>query len=579
MSAGTWRPRAIDVGSVSYPLYLAGTASCPTAINRVPDPVRSRPVGVGSGSGSGSASASDKRTHLCAARGRHCVFRLGELSRRQPATKPSPSSSSPPAAAAAPRTARYPTVRAALGQPGRGPPHRHRPGREGWSAAIPAGESSPPRTERAGRDGRGHPSPRRAPPHLAPPVDAAQPEPPQSITFAGVRFARTCGGGSPTPSASVDATPRPVCDSSSFCPKVNGSSQIVITDSKVQKLGSSANYVKYYKGTVKFGKGLRIQTKASVLAFTSCDGEAAAALYVRLVAVNSPFTVKPLSYGRGIRRYREYTFLAVPPPSCLLSNYTDGFNDKTVSMKRFTEEFIKITGDIVRAIITLHCQGYWCSGLKGKHVCIYKMEKCTDAKIWSFCFAGGNEAKKSEDWVDLGKLLELAAKRNDSYTAEIEDLCKKLKNKTLRGMKVLKHSALLNVREKFENIIALNLFILVHVKNQPQVPSGDPEKDKIISELVKFMNASLQWAKAMPHWITQRSNYQAPTTETGLSFIDGLRDLFEHENEYIPEKVKQSQSEIQLVGRDPDLECQLRLNLEKIFLQAQNFVLELDIEY
>ncbi|XP_052137360.1 uncharacterized protein LOC127755733 [Oryza glaberrima] len=360
--------------------------------------------------------------------------------------------------------------------------------------------------------------------------------------------------------------------------QVNGSSQIVITDSKVQKLGSSANYVKYYKGTVKFGKGLRIQTKASVLAFTSCDGEAADALYVRLVAVNSPFTVKPLSYGRGIRRYREYTFLAVTPPSCLLSNYTDGFNDKTVSMKRFTEEFIKITGDIVRAIITLHCQGYWCSGLKGKHVCIYKMEKCTDAKIWSFCFAGGNEAKKSEDWVDLGKLLELAAKRNDSYTAEIEDLCKKLKNKTLRGMKVLKHSALLNVRENFENIIALNLFILVHVKNQPQVPSGDPEKDKIISELVKFMNASLQWAKAMPHWITQRSNYQAPTTETGLSFIDGLRDLFEHENEYIPEKVKQSQSEIQLVGRDPDLECQLRLNLEKIFLQAQNFVLELDIE-
>lgn len=105
-------------------------------------------------------------------------------------------------------------------------------------------------------------------------------------------------------------------------------------------------------------------------------------------------------------------------------------------------------------------------------------------------------------------------------------------------MKVLKHSALLNVREKFENIIALNLFILVHVKSQPQVPSGDPEKDKIISELVKFMNASLQWAKAMPHWITQSSNYQAPTTETGLSFIDGLRDLFEHENEYIPEKVR-----------------------------------------
>ncbi len=41
--------------------------------------------------------------------------------------------------------------------------------------------------------------------------------PPQStrcITFARVRFSRTCGGRSPTPSASVNATPRPVCDSS-----------------------------------------------------------------------------------------------------------------------------------------------------------------------------------------------------------------------------------------------------------------------------------------------------------------------------------------------------------------------------
>lgn len=63
--------------------------------------------------------------------------------------------------------------------------------------------------------------------------------------------------------------------------------------------------------------------------------------------------------------------------------------------------------DIVRAIITLHCQGYWCSGLKGKHICIYKMEKCTDAKIWSFCFAGMNLAKKKKcfDLYSQYKLL------------------------------------------------------------------------------------------------------------------------------------------------------------------------------
>lgn len=54
-------------------------------------------------------------------------------------------------------------------------------------------------------------------------------------------------------------------------------------------------------------------------------------------------------------------------------------------------------------------------------------------------------------------------------------------------MEALKHSALLSVCEKFENILTLNFYALVQPVGQQQVPCSDPEKSQVIADLNNFL--------------------------------------------------------------------------------------------
>lgn len=76
--------------------------------------------------------------------------------------------------------------------------------------------------------------------------------------------------------------------------------------------------------------------------------------------------------------------------------------------------------------------------------------------------------------------------------------------------------------ENFEKILALNLFVMVCIKNQPQFSTGDPAKDKIINDLVNFLVTDLKWVKETPNWICLKSNHQKPGDGTSLSFLDKL---------------------------------------------------------
>lgn len=120
-------------------------------------------------------------------------------------------------------------------------------------------------------------------------------------------------------------------------------------------------------------------------------------------------------------------------------------------------------------------------------------------------------------------------------------------------MDVLEHSAMRSVRDKFDNVLALNTFVLLHCKSQDETPSGpctissspsqadcQADREKSITLLKDRLNTNVDWISQLPTWIRKRIlelGFDLPTKNTFQGFIWNLRCLIEHENKYIPPEV------------------------------------------
>lgn len=102
---------------------------------------------------------------------------------------------------------------------------------------------------------------------------------------------------------------------------------------------------------------------------------------------------------------------------------------------------------------------------------------------------------------------------------------------------MLKHNALLTVQQNFENILALNLYMLVQSKDDFRSASQASGKCEAVAGLKKFINARHSWMNKIPWWIIETSGYQSKPKDTGRSFVDCLRDRVEHELSFIHKQV------------------------------------------
>lgn len=135
----------------------------------------------------------------------------------------------------------------------------------------------------------------------------------------------------------------------------------------------------------------------------------------------------------------------------------------------------------------------------------------------------------------------------------------------LGRVEILKHSALLSVRAKFDNIVALNTIALTRCKKSSQISSAAhkvnlqcsaPSKDNItamkqlycnssdksqtITSLEALLDSDVGWKSMVPTWIYKRKielGFQLPVRDTFRSFLWEIRCLYEHENKYSPPEV------------------------------------------
>lgn len=135
----------------------------------------------------------------------------------------------------------------------------------------------------------------------------------------------------------------------------------------------------------------------------------------------------------------------------------------------------------------------------------------------------------------------------------------------LGRVEVLKHSALLSVRAKFDNIVALNTIALTRCKKLSQISSVAPkaslhcsaspedsiiamkqlycnssDKSKTLTSLEALLDSDVGWKSMVPKWIGKRINelgFQLPKLNTFREFLWEIRCLYEHENKYNPPEV------------------------------------------
>uniref|UniRef100_A0A0E0MFT6 Uncharacterized protein n=1 Tax=Oryza punctata TaxID=4537 RepID=A0A0E0MFT6_ORYPU len=312
-----------------------------------------------------------------------------------------------------------------------------------------------------------------------------------------------------------------------------------------------------------------------------------------------------------------------------------------MNLKRFSEEFIQMTGCVVRGLVKIHTHSYYCPNLRGDHIAVVKDNGLISACLWDFVFCETGNNGRSKDWRRLGLLLEKTARNHGAYTIEIKDMCDRMKNLTLTGMDVLKHSAMLSVRDKFDSVLALNTFVFLHCKSQDDTPT-DPctissnsipsqadfstaectissssipsqadfstakctissnsipsqadcptsqctisDREKSITLLKDRLNTNVVWISQLPTWIRKRIlelGFDLPKKDTFRGFIWNLRCLIEHENKYIPPEanVKVSSWEMQFSDIDPDLEFEIREAWAELLLEALNYSMQIGLEF
>lgn len=123
-------------------------------------------------------------------------------------------------------------------------------------------------------------------------------------------------------------------------------------------------------------------------------------------------------------------------------------------------------------------------------------------------------------------------------------------------MDILKHSSLLTVRKKFENVLSLNTYTLSHHKiasplaNNPTKVKVDSmavqnycnpsDKAKTLASFKNLLDCDVDWKSDAPPWLIKKIGelgFQLPKQDTLREFLWEVRCLIEHENDYVIKEV------------------------------------------
>ncbi|KAL5204038.1 hypothetical protein ABZP36_008909, partial [Zizania latifolia] len=194
---------------------------------------------------------------------------------------------------------------------------------------------------------------------------------------------------------------------------------------------------------------------------------------------------------------------------------------------RLSEIFIEAVSQIVKGLQALHDNNFCCPNLEGKDIALEIVNGHATAKIWNFSVCN-SEREKNMGWKKLGYLIYSVTHGPDSL--EISDLYKKIANSHLKGLNILRHCALFSVREKFEKV--LSLWMHVSIKCKPKLVQP-LEASKLTYTLEEYLDLRSIESKRPP-WIDNKR--RTPSPKTLRQLLDEIRDMIQHEIEYIPQE-------------------------------------------
>lgn len=127
---------------------------------------------------------------------------------------------------------------------------------------------------------------------------------------------------------------------------------------------------------------------------------------------------------------------------------------------------------------------------------------------------------------------------------------------SLFRLDILKHSSLLTVRKKFENVLSLNTYTSSHLKIASPLPNNptkvkvdslavqnycDPsDKAKTLASFKNLLDCDVEWKSGTPLWLIKRIvelGFQLPKHDTLREFLWEVRCFIEHENDYVIKEV------------------------------------------
>lgn len=384
--------------------------------------------------------------------------------------------------------------------------------------------------------------------------------------------------------------------------QVTGQTEIDISDDQLKTIGRCSSVrtsLHYFSGRFRSGTSGAPWIDASILPFDNAD--AATVVHNHCTKFYHPYVMRSLGYGKGSGVHSRLRFVAFPSFSttlaeCLLPG------SGAATMGRYTERFSQIVSQLVQGMNALHQNGFDCPEMRGKHVAIIEETDCITVKIWNFRV---HHSGKHKGWSSLGSLLREAANNNlasGKDSLEITDLCNKMISGKLKGLDILKHSALLTVRQKFDNVLAVNLHVLLSPEPAPvesstelaqNQSSGNLSQEKSstglaqnqssadlsqkkssqppteVYDLMNFLDVPNTENEQRPTFIQNIRNTNRPTTFRRL--LDELRDIIEHEVEYFPPEMtrKFTPKELQDRNMKTDLEHHFRKAWSGGFLKIQ----------
>lgn len=116
------------------------------------------------------------------------------------------------------------------------------------------------------------------------------------------------------------------------------------------------------------------------------------------------------------------------------------------------------------------------------------------------------------------------------YMVFLQNICR---------LDILSQSALLNVQEKFDNVLSLWKHVSVNcdpqMQNKPAAQNVLPGNSKKKYTLVDYLDLEDKVSNR-PGWINLIRCAKSPKTFREL--LDEIRDILEHEDEYIPSSVR-----------------------------------------